>query len=145
MKREIFEKVGMFNDACEFDCTDDWLMWKEMKKYGCKFFHVPTCDVEHIHDVSIRDRFIALVQTGWNASHLNIITKKIKADLDIKVKELHRALSNNLNHAKNLDRLFKKIEAICPLIGRDLYLKQVPLRDMYSLKKILVLTFEKEI
>jgi hypothetical protein len=143
MKREIFEKVGMFNDACEFDCTDDWLMWKEMKKYGCHFFHVPTCDVEHIHDVSMRDRFVARVHTGWNASHLNITAKKIKADIDIKVKELHQALSNNLNHAKHLDQLFKKIEAICPLIGRDLYLKKVPLKDMYSLKRILVLTFEK--
>jgi hypothetical protein len=143
MKREIFEKIGMFNDDCEFDCTDDWLMWKEMKKYGCHFFHVPTCDVEHIHDVSIRDRFLALVQTGWNASHLNITAKKIKADIDIKVTELHQALSNNLNHAKDLDQLFKKIEATCPLIGRDLYLKQAPLKDMYSLKRILALTFEK--
>lgn len=143
MKREIFEKIGVFNDACEFDCSDDWMMWKEIKKNRCKFFHVPACDTEHIHDVSIRDRFLALVQTGWNSSHLDIDTKKTKTELDVKVKELHQALSNNLNHVKYLNQLFKKIEAICPLIGQDLYLKQVPLRDMYSLKRILVLTFKK--
>ena len=143
IKRELFKVTGSLNESCKFDCTDDWLLWREMKKHGCKFFHVPKCDVEHIHDVSIKERFIALIQSGWNATHLKINDNALERDLDFNISQLHKEL---LSASKKLTRpkvLFFTIEQVGPKLGQMLYEDQVDLYDMYSAKKIFEHIFSK--
>jgi hypothetical protein len=136
LKREIFKLTGLFNESCEFDCTDDWLLWIALKEHGCHFFHLPDCDVEHIHDVSINQRFIAVVQSGWNMAKLNITVSVLDRDLDQKIKHLHRELYQTSIKLTNPKGLFILIERIGPQLGRMLFNEQVELNDMYNPMKI---------
>jgi len=136
IKRELLKLTGLLNERCEFDCTDDWLLWREMKEHGCKFFHVPKCDVEHIHDVSIKERLIALIQSGWNAAHLKLNENYIDENLDLKIQQLHQkfiSTSKKLTHPKEL---FLLTEQVGPQLGRIVYEKKIKLDDMYSTTKI---------
>jgi hypothetical protein len=136
LKREIFKLTGLFNESCEFDCTDDWLLWLALKEHGCDFFHLPDCDVEHIHDVSINQRFIAVIQSGWNMAKLNITVSVLDRDLDQKIKHLHRELYQTSIKLANPKGLFILIERIGPQLGRMLFNEQVELNDMYNPMKI---------
>ncbi len=137
LKYEAFKTIGIFNESCEFDCVEDWLMWKDLKKNGYQFFHVPPCDVEHIHQVSIRDRFLGLIQLGWNLAHLNLASKKLDKNLDQKIRLLHQELVNASKKLTRPNELFSLIEQIAPLLGGTLYKEKTELNDMYSVKKIL--------
>jgi hypothetical protein len=143
LKREVFETVGAFNESCEFDCTEDWLMGKEMKKNGYQFFHVPACDVEHVHKVSIQDRFLALTQSGWNAAHLKLSKNTLKKDLNLKIYKLHQELINTSKKLTSPKELFLLIEQMGPQLGQMLYREKIELEDMYSTKKIFTHIFSK--
>jgi hypothetical protein len=136
LKPEIFRLTGLLNESCDFDCTDDWLMWKALKDHGCDFFHLPNCDVEHIHDVTINQRFIAVIQSGWNMAKLNLAESVLDEDLDQKIKYLHRELYLTSRRLTNPKKLFTLIEKIGPQLGKMLFEEQVNLNDMYSAKKI---------
>lgn len=143
IKRELFDLTGLLNESCEFDCTDDWLLWKEMKKHGCKFFHVPRCDVEHIHEVGIKERLISLIQSGWNASHLKLNENYLDKNLDVRIRQLHREF---LSASKKLTRpkeLFLLIQQLGPEIGQALYEQKIKLDDMYSARKIFEYIFSR--
>ncbi len=143
LKREIFKLTGLFNESCEFDCTDDWLLWRVLKEHGCEFFHLPNCDVEHIHDVTINQRFIAVIQSGWNMAKLNLAESPLDEDLDQKIKYLHREFYLTSIKLTNPKKLFTLIEKIGPKLGRMLFEEQVNLNDMYSAKKIYAHIFLK--
>jgi len=143
LKREIFKLTGLFNESCDFDCTDDWLLWLALKEHGSDFFHLPDCDVEHIHDVSINQRLIALIQSGWNMAKLNINVSVLNGDLDQKIKHLHRELYQTSKKLTNPKGLFTLIEKIGPQLGRMLFDEQVELNDMYCAKKIYAHIFLK--
>lgn len=143
LKREIFKLTGLFNESCEFDCTDDWLLWRALKEHGCEFFHLPNCDVEHIHDVTINQRFIAVIQSGWNMAKLNLTESPLDEDLDQKIKYLHREFYLTSIKLTNPKKLFTLIEKIGPQLGRMLFEEQVNLNDMYSAKRIYTHIFLK--
>jgi hypothetical protein len=117
LKSEIFKLTGLFKESCEFDCTDDWLLWRTLKEHRCEFFHLPNCDVEHLHDVSIKERFIAVIQAGWNGAKLNLTENFLDEDLDQKIKQLHRELYQTSIKLTNPKGLFALIEKIGPQLG----------------------------
>ena len=136
IKRELFKITGLLNECCEFDCTDDWLLWREMKEHGCKFFHVPKCDVVHIHDVSIKERLIAVIQSGWNAAYLKLNENNINENLDLKIQQLHQELISTSKKLTRPKELFLLTEQVGPQLGRMLYEEKIKLDDMYSAKEI---------
>lgn len=143
VKRNLFKLTGSLNESCEFDCTDDWLLWREMKKHRCTFSHVPKCDVRHFHDVSIKERFIALIQSGWNASHLKLNKNHLDRDLDLEVHLLHQAFMSASKKLTRPKELFFLIEQVGPKLGQMLYEKKINLDDMYSEKKIFEYIFTR--
>jgi hypothetical protein len=143
IKRELFKLTGLLNESCEFDCTDDWLHWREMKKLECKFFHVPLCDVEHLHDVSIKDRFIAIIQSGWNANHLKLNESYLDEHLDSKVEQLHQLFISTSKKLTRPKELFLLMEQVGPQLGSQLYKEKIDLDEMYSPKNIFEHVFEK--
>lgn len=136
MKRELFKLTGLLNECCEFDCTDDWLLWREMKEHDCKFFHVRKCDVVHIHDVNIKERFIAVIQSGWNAAHLKLNENNTDKNLDLKIQQLHQEFISTSKKLSRPKELFLLIEQVGLHLGRMLYEEKIKLDDMYSTKEI---------
>jgi len=143
IKRELFKFTGLLNESCEFDCTDDWLLWREMKKHGCKFFHVPFCDVEHIHDVTMKERFIAIIQSGWNATHLKLNESYLDENLDSKVQQLHQLFISTSKKLTCPKELFLLMEQVGPQLGSQLYKEKIDLDEMYSPKNIFEHIFKK--
>jgi hypothetical protein len=136
IKAELFKLTGLLNESCEFDCTDDWLLWREMKTHGCEFFHLPKCDVVHFHDVTIKERFISLIQSGWNAAHLKLNENYLDHDCDTKIQQIHQEFINASKKLTRPKELFLLVEEVGPQIGGLLYEDKIELNDMYSPSKI---------
>jgi hypothetical protein len=86
--------------------------------------------------VSINQRFIAVIQSGWNMAKLNITVSVLDRDLDQKIKHLHRELYQTSIKLTNPKGLFTLIDKIGPQLGRMLFNEQVELNDMYNPMKI---------
>jgi hypothetical protein len=93
--------------------------------------------------VSIKERFIALIQSGWNASHLKLNKNHLDRDLDLEVHLLHQAFMSASKKLTRPKELFFLIEQVGPKLGQMLYEKKINLDDMYSEKKIFEYIFTR--
>ena len=136
IKKVLLKLSGPFDPSCHFDCTDDWLMWKKLKELGCEFFHLPSCDSEHNHNVLIEERFVALIQSGWNYSNLKCHGHQPIGNLNKKIIQLQRLINHTIENIRkaNLHTLFLKIEDVGFHIGYHFNKKRIEPEKLYSSK-----------
>jgi hypothetical protein len=143
-KKELINISGYYEARCHFDCTDDWIMWNKLKSLNCNFFHVPNCDTEHVHDVTIKERFVALAQSGWNLSNLKYKNFKPTGNLKLKIYKLHQLCSVVSTHANsvNLKKLFMAIEDTAFHIGYNVNARDKNPNKLYVMDNLFQISFK---